>query len=115
MDEYFKYSSEVEGIGLLYKYAGYVTLITPKYELIQSKSIIFFSDFDLNRLIVSHHILIDSTFVKVESFYETLIIMYYNIYTGKMIPCIFICLDNKTFEGYSFNFKIINNYVKYNK
>ena len=111
LDEYFKYSANVERIGLLCRYAGNVTLINQKNEIIQSKSIIFFSEYDINRIIVSHHILIDTTFVKIESFSETLIIMYYDIYTGKMIPGIFICLDNKTFEGYKFIFTIIKYYI----
>ena len=49
--------------------------------------------------------------MKIESFYKTLIIMYYDIYTGKMIPGIFICLDNKTLEGYKFIFTIFKNYI----
>lgn len=46
----------------------------------------------------------DATFVTIESFYQTLIIIYYDIYTGRMIPTIFACIDNKTMEGYIFVF-----------
>ena len=34
-----------------------------------------------------------------------------NIYTGKMIPAIFICMDNKTMEGYLFVFQYIKYYI----
>ena len=37
--------------------------------------------------------------------------MYYDIYTGKMIPAIFICMDNKTMEEYLFVFQYIKYYI----
>ena len=79
--------------------------------MILSKFIIFYSDYDIVRLISSHHILMDATFVTIETFYQTLIIMYYDIYTGKMIPALFICMDNKTMEGYLFVFQYIKYYI----
>ena len=53
----------------------------------------------------------DATSVTIETFYQTLIIMYYDIYTGKMIPAIFICMDNKAMEGYLFVFQYIKYYI----
>ena len=37
--------------------------------------------------------------------------MYYDIYTGKMIPGIFICVDNKTTDSYLFIYQYIKNYI----
>lgn len=112
IDKYYGYCLDIERIGFLCRYEGYVNLLNIKNEIIQSKFIIFFSDYDINRLIVSHHLLMDDTFVTIESFYQTLIIMYYDIYTGKMIPTIFACMDNKTTEGYIFVFQYIKDYIK---
>ena len=37
--------------------------------------------------------------------------MYYDIYNSKMIPAIFIYMDNKTMEGYIFVFQYIKYYI----
>ena len=37
--------------------------------------------------------------------------MYYDIYNSKMIPAIFICMDNKTMEVYIFVFPYIKYYI----
>ena len=55
-------------------------MLNNKNEIIQSKIVIFFPDYDINKLIVSHHILMDATFVTNESFYQTLILKYYDLY-----------------------------------
>ena len=42
---------------------------------------------------------------------QTIIIMYYDILIEKMIPGIFIVINNKTFEGYVDCFTYIKNYI----
>ena len=74
---------DVEVIGFLCRLAGYVNILNNKNEMILSKFIIFFSDYDIIRFVSSHYILMDETFVTIETFNQTLIIMYYDIYTGK--------------------------------
>ena len=72
---------------------------------------IFFSDFDIKRLIKSEHLLIDGTFVKPIGFLQTIIIMYYDIIIDKMIPGIYIIINNKTYEGYYDSFLFIKNFI----
>ena len=68
---------------------------------------IFFSDFDIKRLIKNEHLLIDGTFVKPIGFLQTIVIMYFDIIIDKMIPGIFIIINNKTYEGYYDSFLFI--------
>ena len=72
---------------------------------------IFFSDFDIKRLIKSEHLLIDGTFVKPIGFLQAIIIMYYDIIIDKMIPGIYIIINNKTYEGYYDSFLFIKNFI----
>jgi hypothetical protein len=57
---------------------------------------IFFSDFDIKRLINSEHLLVDRTFIFPIGFMQAIIIMYYDVIIEKMIPRIFIVANNKT-------------------
>lgn len=69
IDEYYKYSLDIEGIGFLYRFAGYVNLLSIKNEMILSKLLFFFRIwYDIKRTIVSHHLLLEATFVTIESF-----------------------------------------------
>lgn len=86
-------------------------LVTKEKKTIDHKAILFFTDFDIKRLIISEHILLDGTFIFPEGFMQTIIIMYYDILIEKMIPGIFIVINNKTFEGYIDCFTYIKNYI----
>ena len=69
----------------------------------------FFSDFDIKRLAFSKHLLIDGTFIYPTGFLQTIVIMYYDEIIDKMIPGIYITINNKTEERYLDTF----NYIKY--
>ena len=86
-------------------------LISKELKMIEHKAIIFFSDFDIKRLLVSEHLLIDGTFVYPHNYSQTIIIMYYDIIILKMIPGIFIVINNKTEEGYIDCFMYIKYYI----
>ena len=43
---------------------------------------------------------------------QTIIFMYYDIITEKMIPGIFLIINNKTLESYVDSFMDIKNYIK---
>ena len=86
-------------------------LVTKEKKTIDHKAILFFTDFDIKRFIISEHILLDGTFIFPEGFMQTIIIMYYDILIEKMIPGIFIVINNKTFEGYIDCFTYIKNYI----
>ena len=51
-------------------------LITKDNKIIDHKTLIFFTDFDIKRLIVSEYLLIDVTFVYPFNYMKTIIIMY---------------------------------------
>ena len=46
-----------------------------------------------------------------KNFYQTIIIMFYDPICFKMIPGIFIAINNKTLEGYTECFKYIKEYI----
>ena len=58
---------------------------------------IFFTDDNIKRIIASENLLIDATFIYPKSFYQTLIIMFYDPIYLKMFPGIFIAMNNKYF------------------
>ena len=74
---------------------------------------IFFSDFDIKRLINSEHLLVDRTFIFPIGFMQAIIIMYYDVIIEKMILGIFIVAINKTQEGYLDSFFYIKNYIDF--
>ena len=86
-------------------------LVTKNKKTIDHKAIIFFSDFDIKRFINSEHILLDGTFIYPIGFMQTIIFMYYDNISDKMIPGIFIIINNKTYEGYVDCFIYIKNYI----
>ena len=69
---------------------------------------IFFTDDNIKRIIASEYLLIDATFIYPKSFYQTLIIMFYDPIYFKMFPGIYIAMNNKYYEGYLEAFKYIN-------
>ena len=79
-----------------------------KKKIIENKSFIFFTDFDIKRIIASEHLLIDGSFIYPKNYMQTIIIMYYDVIIEKMLPGIFIIINNKTEEGY----KVSITYIK---
>ena len=62
--------------------------------------LVFFSDYDIRRLIASEHVLIDGTFSFPKGFSQTIIIMYLDTIVSKMIPGVFAVTNNKCYEVY---------------
>lgn len=75
-------------------------LITNHHKIIKDKSIILFSDCDIKRLSYNKHLLVDGTFIYPSGYKQTVIIMYFDEILNKMIPGVFILLNNKYKEGY---------------
>ena len=65
----------------------------------------------MKRLIVSEYILIDGTFVFPENYKQILIIIYYDNILKKMLPSVFIIINNKIYEGYLLIFDFIKRYI----
>ena len=86
-------------------------IINKEKKVIDHKAIIFFTDFDIKRLINSEHLLLDGTFIYPKGFIQTIIIMYFDIIVEKMVPGIFILINNKTSEGYLEVFAYIKYYI----
>ena len=76
------------------------TIITREKKKFEHKHILFFSDYDIRRLIASNHVLIDGTFSFPKGFSQTIIIMYLDTIVLKMIPGVFAVTNNKCYEGY---------------
>ena len=68
---------------------------------------LFFSDYDIKRIIVSENLLIDCAFSYPNGYKQTLIIMYLDVIELKMVPGIFCCTNNKTYDGYKYIFNDI--------
>ena len=86
-------------------------LIGKDKKIINQKAIIFFSDFDIKKLSFSKHLLLDGTFIFPSGFSQTIIIMYYDEILDKMLPGIYIAINNKTEEGYKDVFRYIKYYI----
>ena len=91
------------------RYISMKQLLNKENKIINHKAMIFFSDFDIKRLAFSKHLLIDGTFIYPTGFLQTIVIMYYDEIIDKMIPGIYITINNKTEERYLDTF----NYIKY--
>ena len=91
-------------------------IITRENKKIEHKHILFFSDFDIRRLIAAKHILLDGTFSYPKGYRQTIIIMYLDPIIMKMIPSIFAVVNNKSYEGYKCIFTDLLSKIKiYNK
>ena len=86
-------------------------IFTPEKNLIVHSHAIFFTEEAIKRIIISEHLLIDATFTYPNTFYETIIIMFYDPLILKMLPGIFISINNKSLNGYTECFKYIKNYI----
>ena len=111
LDNLYEYSKILENGENFCRTIIIKQLISKQLKLIEHKAIIFFTDFDIKRLIVSEHLLIDGTFVYPHNYSQTIIIMYYDIIIQKMIPGIFIVINYKTEEGYIDCFMYIKYYI----
>ena len=111
LENLYEYSNKLDNEENFCRNIVIKQLISKDKKIIHHKAIIFFSDFDIKRLIVSEHLLIDGTFVFPYTYMQTIIIMYYDIITSKMIPGIFIITNNKTEEGYRDSFLYIKYYI----
>lgn len=111
LDSIIEYTKRINNDEYLCRNISVKQLINKEKKLIEHKGIIFFSDFDIKRLINSEHLLIDGTFIYPNGYMQTIIIMYYDIIVEKMIPGIFIVQNNKTTEGYLDSFIYLKNYI----
>ena len=94
------------------RYITFKQLISKNNKSIEHKAILLFTDFDIKRFVSSEHILIDGTFIYPEGYMQTIILMYYDYIIDKMIPGIFIIINNKTEEGYIDCFIYIKYYTE---
>ena len=111
LDEIFEYSKNVEDLGYFCRNISKCLLLDNNGEIIEHSHIIFFTEIMIKRIIISENLLIDGTFTYPKSFYQTIIIMFYDPICFKMIPGIFIAINNKTLEGYNQCFKYIRDYI----
>ena len=105
LDEIFEYLKNVENLGYFCRNISKWLLFDNNGNIIEHAHIIFFTEIMIKRLIISENLLIDGTFTYPKSFYQTIIIMFYNPICFKMIYGIFISINNKSLEGYSQCFK----------
>jgi len=111
IDEIFKYSKEIKDLGLFCRDISIKNLYNNEKEIFIHKHMIFFCDFSISYLINSNHILIDGKFMAPEGFVQTIIIMYLDPIYEKMIPGIFITINNKFKNGYIEIFEYIKQYI----
>ena len=111
LEDIYEYSKRINNDEYFCRYISLKMLISKDKKLIEHKSIIFFTDFDIKRFASSEHILIDGTFIYPIGYMQTIIFMYYDIIIEKMIPGIFFVTNNKTEEGYFYSFHYIKDYI----
>ena len=111
LEDIYEYSKRINNDEYFCRYISLKMLISKDKKLIEHKSIIFFTDFDIKRFTSSEHILIDGTFIYPIGYMQTIIFMYYDIIIEKMIPGILIVTNNKTEEGYFDSFHYIKDYI----
>ena len=100
IENIYEYSKVLQNEENFCRYITIKLIICKNNRCIDYKAMIFFSDFDIKRLVNSEHILIDGTFIYPEGYLQTIVIMNYDYIIDKMIPGIFIIINNKTEEGY---------------
>ena len=115
-DELFKYAKNLPNGEDFIRSCINTYIYTNKNKKINHKHLLFFSDYDAKRIIASENFLIDCTFSFPVGYKETLIIMYLDSIELKMIPGIFCCTNNKTYEGYKYIFNdILEKLLAYSK
>ena len=111
MDEIFIYSNYIEDLGYFCRSISKSILYDSKNKIIEHNHIIFFTELSIKRLIISENLLIDGTFTYPKGYYQTIIIMFYDPLLFKMIPGIFIGINNKTLQGYTLILRFIRDYI----
>ena len=111
LDEIYEYSNFINDLGYFCRNCSIITLCNNENKLFNHKQMIFFTDDNIKRIIASENLLIDATFTYPKSFYQTLIIMFYDPIYLKMFPGIFVVMNNKYYEGYLEVFKYIKYYI----
>ena len=111
LDEIFIYSNYIEDLGYFCRSISKSILYDSKNKIIEHNHIIFFTELSIKRLIISENLLIDGTFTYPKGYYQTIIIMFYDPLLFKMIPGIFIGINNKTLQGYTLVFRFIRDYI----
>ena len=111
LDEIFDYCNHVNQLGYFCRNISKCLLLDEKNNIIEHSHIIFFSELNIKRMIISENILIDGKFTYPKNFYQTLILMFYDPIIFKMIPGIFISINNKTLQGYQVAFSYIRDYI----
>ena len=112
LENVYDYSEKISNNENFCRYVTIKQLVSKDNKMITHKAIIFFSDFDINRLSYSKHLLIDGTFIFPKGFIQTIIIMYYDEIIDKMIPGVFMVINNKTEAGYLDLFNYIKQYIE---
>ena len=116
LDEIYEYCNYIEGLGYFYRSVSResLSLLDEKKQIIDHSHLIFFTELSIKRLKISENLLIDGTFTYPKGYYQIIIIMFYDIIIFKMIPGIFISINNKTKQGYTKIFRFIrDNIYKY--
>ena len=111
LEDIYEYSKSINNGEFFCRNISLKMIISNDKKIIEHKCLIFFTDFDIKRLASSEHLLIDGTFIYPIGFMQTVIIMYFDVIIEKMIPGIFIVLNNKTEEGYYDCFNYIKDYL----
>ena len=101
LDEIYDYCNYIEGLGYFCRSVSRESLLDEKKQIIDHSHLIFFTELSIKRLIISENLLIDGTFTYPKGYYQTIIIMFYDPIIFKMIPGIFIAINNKTKQGYT--------------
>ena len=111
MDEIFICSNYIEELGYYCRSISKSILYDSKNKIIEHNHIIFFTELSLKRLIISENLLIDGTSRYPKGFYQTIIIMFYDPLLFKMIPVIFMGINNKTLQAYTLIIRFIRDYI----
>ena len=99
-DEIYKYSLKLQNGQDFCRSNITTSIIARDKKKFEHKNLLFFSDFDIRRLIASGHVLIDGTFSFSKGFSQTIIVMYLDPIILKMIPSVFCVINNKSYEPY---------------
>ena len=111
LDEIYDYCNYIEGLGYFCRSVSRESLLDEKKQIVDHSHLIFFTELSIKRLIISENLLIDGTFTYPKGYYQTIIIMFYDPIIFKMIPGIFIAVNNKTKPGYIKIFSFIRDYI----
>jgi len=103
-DEIYKFSLKLQNGQDFCRSNITASIIKRDKKKFEHKHLLFFSDFDIRRLIASGHVLIDGTFSFSKGFSQTIIVMYLDPIILKMIPSLFCIINNKSYEPYKYVF-----------